>query len=224
MVTNNCLNEPTATAGKVLQGQGVGTTSAFSTATYPATATGTGTILRADGTNWTATTTTYPNTNAASTLLYASSANVMAALATANTAVLTTDGSGVPSLVNAGTSYTPTAVGGTTAGSTTYTTQVGRYTQIGPLVVATFVVIGTFGATAAGSMRISLPVTAANIASVNWYGSGICIVNSVFFSGTYGAGTNLLYVSYFKYSDAAAVPVVAALTFNVQGTIIYHSA
>lgn len=41
-------------------------------------------------------TTTYPATNAVSTLLYASSANVMAALATANSAVLITGAAGVP--------------------------------------------------------------------------------------------------------------------------------
>jgi hypothetical protein len=43
------------------------------------------------------TTSTYPATNAANTLLYASSANVMAALSTANSSILTTNGSGVPS-------------------------------------------------------------------------------------------------------------------------------
>ncbi len=62
MVTNNAANNVTAATGKVLQGAGVGTASAFSTATYPSVATGTGTILRADGTNWVATTATYPNT------------------------------------------------------------------------------------------------------------------------------------------------------------------
>lgn len=89
---------PTATAGQVLQSAGSSADPAFSTATYPSTATGTGTILRADGTNWAATTSTYPNTNAVNTLLYASSANVMGALATANSGVLTTDSSGVPSI------------------------------------------------------------------------------------------------------------------------------
>lgn len=68
----------------------------WSTATYPSTATGTGTILRADGTNWVPTSSTYPNTNAVSTLLYASSANVMSALATANRASLSTNSTGVP--------------------------------------------------------------------------------------------------------------------------------
>ncbi len=53
---------PTATAGQVLQSAGSSADPAFSTATYPATATGTGKILRADGTNWSATTATYPNT------------------------------------------------------------------------------------------------------------------------------------------------------------------
>jgi hypothetical protein len=108
MVTNNCVNEPTAASGTVLQGQGVGTASTFSIATYPSTATGTGTILRADGTNWSATTSTYPNTNAINTLLYASSANTMAALATANNGVLITSGAGAPSI----SSTLPSAVQG----------------------------------------------------------------------------------------------------------------
>jgi hypothetical protein len=43
-------------------------------------------------------TTTYPATNAINTLLYASSANVMSALATANGGVLATSASGVPSI------------------------------------------------------------------------------------------------------------------------------
>lgn len=62
MPTNNSINITTAATGKVLQGAGLGTAPAFSTATYPATATGTGKILRADGTNFVATTATYPDT------------------------------------------------------------------------------------------------------------------------------------------------------------------
>lgn len=62
----------TATAGQMLQ-SGASTTPAWSTSTYPAT-------------------------NGISTLLYASSANVMAALPTANSSVLVTSSGGVPSL------------------------------------------------------------------------------------------------------------------------------
>lgn len=43
-------------------------------------------------------TSTYPTTNAVSTLLYASSANVMGALATANSGVLATGATGIPSI------------------------------------------------------------------------------------------------------------------------------
>lgn len=44
-------------------------------------------------------TSTYPSTNAVSTLLYASSANVMSALATANNGLLVTSNTGVPSIL-----------------------------------------------------------------------------------------------------------------------------
>jgi hypothetical protein len=57
-------------------------------------------------------TSTYPTTNAVSTLLYASSANVMAALATANNGILNTNGSGVPSIATSPSisgTYTTTA-------------------------------------------------------------------------------------------------------------------
>lgn len=63
--------------GKYLQAGGVGTAPAWSTATLPSTATGTGTILRADGTNWVATTNTYPTTTGVGQILYATSANVI---------------------------------------------------------------------------------------------------------------------------------------------------
>lgn len=87
---------PTATSGQILQSAGSSADPAFSTATYPATATGTGTILRADGTNWSATTATYPTTTTINQLLYSSSANVIGGLATANQGVLTTGLTGIP--------------------------------------------------------------------------------------------------------------------------------
>ncbi len=73
MATNSPANIPTGVSGTILRGQGIAAASAFSTSTYPAT-------------------------NAINTLLYASSANVMAALPTANGGVLSTNSSGVPSI------------------------------------------------------------------------------------------------------------------------------
>lgn len=71
---------PDAATGKVLQSQGASADPAFSTATYPSTATGTGTILRADGTNWAATTATYPDTIAQGDVIYGSASNVISGL------------------------------------------------------------------------------------------------------------------------------------------------
>src|SRR5574338_529700 len=93
----------TGSAGQIFQSGGASADPAYSTATYPSVTTGTGTLLRADGTNWTATTSTYPDTNAINTLLYASAANVMSALATANNGTLITSATGVPSWLANGT-------------------------------------------------------------------------------------------------------------------------
>lgn len=89
----------TGTLGQVLQSGGPGSPPSYSTATFPSTAAGAGTILISNGTNWVASTSTYPTTNAANTLLYASSSNVMAALSTANNGLLVTSNSGVPSIL-----------------------------------------------------------------------------------------------------------------------------
>ena len=69
---------------------------AWSTATFPTTAGAAGTFLRSNGTNWVASTATLADTYAVSTILYASSTDVVTGLATANRAVLTTNATGVP--------------------------------------------------------------------------------------------------------------------------------
>lgn len=149
--------------GQVLQSQGASSDPAWTSATFPTSVGATGTILRSDGTNWSATTATYPNTSTINQVLYSSAANTITGLATANNAVLNTNGSGVPSitatpqitglgigaastgsgltfdgsntLANYATgTFTPTAVGSGTAGTTTYSTQNGYYTRIGNLV------------------------------------------------------------------------------------------
>lgn len=82
--------------GKILRANG--TNWLASTATFPDTATATGTILRADGTNWVATTTTWPATTTINRLLWSSAANVISDLATANSGTLITSSGGVPSI------------------------------------------------------------------------------------------------------------------------------
>ncbi len=73
---------PVGSNGTILTADSTATTgNKWTTATFPSTATGTGTILRADGTNWVASTSTLPNTNAQGDLLYGSASNVWTALA-----------------------------------------------------------------------------------------------------------------------------------------------
>lgn len=72
----------TGSAGQVLRSGGAAANPSWSTATFPSTATSAGTILRADGTNWAASTATYPNTTAAGTLLTSATANAVTASAT----------------------------------------------------------------------------------------------------------------------------------------------
>lgn len=81
--------------GKVLASNAAGAPS-WTTATFPGTVGSVGTILRSDGTNWVATTSTFADTYAVSTLLFAGTANIVTGLATANSAALVTNGSGVP--------------------------------------------------------------------------------------------------------------------------------
>lgn len=117
-VSNGISSVGPGSAGQVLQSGGNAANPAYSTATYPATATGTGTILRADGTNWVATTATYPTTTTSQQILYSTAANVIGELTTANSALAATNSSGtlamrtfsvvIQTITNTGT-YTPTS-------------------------------------------------------------------------------------------------------------------
>jgi len=123
--TTSGINATTAgTQYQVLQSGGASADPTWSTATYPSTATGTGTILRADGTNWAATTATYPNTTTINRILYSSANNTISEITTGNGGLLNTNSSGVPSIT-----ATPTiGVQSTTQGSLTFAnTAAGAY-------------------------------------------------------------------------------------------------
>ena len=110
--------------------QSDGTKYTFTTATYPSTATSAGTMLRANGTNWLASTSTFADTYAASSLLYSNGANAVTGLATANSATLVTNSSGVPS-------WTSTMTNGQILiGSTGATPVVGTITGTSGISVA----------------------------------------------------------------------------------------
>lgn len=115
--TAGAILSGTATAGQMLR-SGASTTPTWSTATFPTTATGTGTILRADGTNWVASTATYPDTTTSQQILYSTAANVIGQLTTANSKFPATNSSGtlamrafsvVSQVFTASGTYTPTS-------------------------------------------------------------------------------------------------------------------
>ncbi len=91
--STNVVGQISNSAGGVLISNNIGTPNFLSN---PGT---TGNLLQSNAnTNSSWTTSTYPASNNINTLLYASSANVMAALPTANNSVLVTSAGGVPSL------------------------------------------------------------------------------------------------------------------------------
>jgi len=94
MTTNNSANIPTGSSGKFAQGQGAGVALNLSTATYPSTATGTGKILRADGTNWVPSTATYPDTSGTSSnVLTSDGTNWISSPFSGNDGITTVSGS-----------------------------------------------------------------------------------------------------------------------------------
>lgn len=124
------------TTGNILQSNAAAAPS-FSTATYPSTATSTGTILRANGTNWVASTSTFADTYSINTILYNASANTVSGLATAASSILVTSAGGVPSwsttipafTVSGNITFSPTTAGivGTTTNNNAVAGNVGEY-------------------------------------------------------------------------------------------------
>jgi hypothetical protein len=86
----------TATLGKILIGDG--TNVVESTPKYPNASATAGKVIRSDGTDYVSSTSTFADTYGVSTILYASSANVVAGLTTGNSGLLVTSAGGVPSI------------------------------------------------------------------------------------------------------------------------------
>ena len=81
--------------------------------------------------------------------------------------------------------YTPTYLGGSTPGTTTYTTQYGEWTRIGRLIFVMGRLVWT-AATGTGNAQISLPITIVN--RTDLFGAGSLDMTNV----TFAAGTPLM--------------------------------
>lgn len=179
----------TATAGKLLR-SGATATPAWSTATFPDTATGTGTILRADGTNWVATTATYPATTTVNNLIYSSATNVIGQV----TAPTTNGTYALTSVVSASASVTPTWTTATGTGSPVFSASP---TFTGTVIIPTLTSSAAGGTTA---LSLSTPastsvttggitVKSGDVTTVANTGAGTVTVDTGARTGT---GTNTL--------------------------------
>ena len=141
------------------------------TATLPAADGSNGSVLQSNGSNvWSFSTATYPTTTTANQILYSSAANTVTGLATANSGVLVTNGSGVPSI-------STTLPSGLAATNLTLTTPVLGTPQSGNLSNCTF---------ATGSWTPALAGSSANPTSVTYsfqVGEYTKVGNMVFYYG-----------------------------------------
>lgn len=119
-------------------------------------------------------------------------------------------------------SYTPTYLGATTPGATTYSTQQGGYTRWGNLVFVTGTLVWT-AATGTGNAQISLPFAAAATANQNYSGSvrntTVTFANSTPQILLASAGTVFLLQS--PLTNAASTNVAIEAAGNIVFSLLY---
>lgn len=114
--------------------------------------------------------------------------------------------------------YTPTYLGASTAGATTYTTQDGFYTRIGRVVFFNGRVIWT-AATGTGSAIVSLPFT-SNATTGMRYAINVYTTNVTFANGSIQA-TIAPNVAFFSMLSPATNAAGTVLAVEAAGDIIF---
>lgn len=231
---------PSATSGVPLISQGAASNPAFGTAVVAGGGTGnastTAYALIAGGTTTTGAFQAVTNGAATSTVLIGNGTSVLPSFsatpqltalgigAAAGASGLTFDGTNLLSNYATGT-FTPTRVGASVAGTTTYTGQGGNYVRIGPLIWIRFTVLGS-AATGTGNIQYGgLPFTVnasydaraatAFLVSQTWPAA----TTSPFVNVTANATTAVVYGQGSAVAQSAVQMANAA--FNEQFTIIY---
>lgn len=126
------------------------------------------------------------------------------------------------------TSWTPTLMGATTPGTSTYTTQTGMYSRIGNMVFASGVIVVT-AATGTGTLQIgNFPIISSSAANSQTYGSV-----SIFSINTWPLGTTQTSVTLSVGSTFAGILCtgngitpgflqLANTAWNIQFSIVYY--
>lgn len=157
-------------AGQVLQSGGASADPTYSTPTYPSASGTSRKILVSDGTNNVYSTETWAVPGTSGNLLTSDGTNW-------TSATPTTSGT-----------FTPTAIGTSTAGTTTYSTQAGYYRRVGAFVY-TIWDIGGSAATGTGNWQFgSAPFTNANSSNNVGWGAGIFLITASWGTSKTNAG------------------------------------
>jgi hypothetical protein len=115
--------------------------------------------------------------------------------------------------------FTPRIDGSSTAGTGTYTNQVGQYTKIGNLVYFTARVTWT-AHTGTGTMRLALPFTSATITNAEYVNSSVAFLNMTMPASTVPAGTVASNTSYLSIlSLVVGTGTATTLTMDTAATI-----
>jgi hypothetical protein len=130
---------------------------------------------------------------------------------------LASEGLITDSTASATPTYTPTYVGGTSAGSTTYTSQTGVYRQVGDMVFFSAKVVWT-AASGTGNARVSLPSTAANVSNQEFAVS--VYHTSVTFANGSVVGRIQPNTAYIEFLSPATNAAGTAIAVEAAGTIV----
>lgn len=123
-----------------------------------------------------------------------------------------------PRLLYLENTYTPTYVGGTTAGVTTYAAQIGQYWHVGSFVYVIGQVAWT-NATGTGNARISLPLAALANATGNLRLSGVTFANSA--PEIFITGGDSFFIMDSPLTNAAPTTVAVEVAGNVIFSLFY---
>jgi hypothetical protein len=125
--------------------------------------------------------------------------------------------------------WTPTVFGSTSAGTATYTLQVGRYTKIGNTVVC-HANLGISAHTGTGNVRLGgLPFTSANVSNIAYAGSiaelGNLTLTALNIATLYLAqNETAIYVIQYPVGGGASSGVAIDTQFNIAFSITYQAA
>jgi hypothetical protein len=120
------------------------------------------------------------------------------------------------------TTFNPTIVGSSTAGSATYSTQIGRATKVGRLVTFQLRVAYSAG-TGTGNLRVDgLPFTAGLGSVFTIYAENIALTASNYAVASLSSGNTFISVDQLPVGGgaAAAVPYDAAGDIQISGSYI----